>query len=133
MKQREILAGSPSLETSDAASIRFFRAAIQTFTQPVQWPKKNPEENCAADIDAQGVTEFVADSGIVLGVNRDVMSDEKIGQRRRHERALNQAPAKSRRALAASHHRHRLLHQPANECCRSEEHTSELQSPCNLV
>src|SRR5256885_6754641 len=27
----------------------------------------------------------------------------------------------------------RITFHPANDCCRSEEHTSELQSPCNLV
>src|SRR5256885_11146238 len=49
---------------------------------------------------------------------------------RRHLRVLLLRPA------AGHHRRHRLADQPAGDqigAARSEEHTSELQSPCNLV
>src|SRR5256885_10054051 len=48
----------------------------------------------------------------------------------RSQRFLRDARRQRRQRCDVSRHLERLVHQPS---VRSEEHTSELQSPCNLV
>src|SRR5256885_7644849 len=66
-----------------------------------------------------------------LPISHDRGLEGPRGQRRRPRRGLCRAPPQSRRnrPRQAEHARVRLR----RDDDRSEEHTSELQSPCNLV
>src|SRR5690242_5838502 len=65
-------------------------------TPATEPPKYQTEENCAAAIYTTGIPKFIAQPGVVGGVYRHIASEQKVRHRHRHERSLQNAPAKAR-------------------------------------
>ena len=71
------------------------RVGARLIPPPVESPEKEAEDYCAATIYAAGITQFVTQPGVVLGVDCHVAPEEQIRHRHRHERAMQNTTAKA--------------------------------------
>ena len=75
-------------------------------------PEEEAEKEGAATVDAKSIPQFVGQTGVVLGVNADIVAGEQVGQGHRHHGSLDQTAGKTSRL--------RVAFEPAGDAMKQE-------------
>ncbi len=90
-------------------------AAVALAAPAAEAPEVKSEKRRATTIHAESIAEFIAQAGIVLGIDGDVVAGHQVGQRHRHQRPLDQSPGKTGRMRVALEQTGNAMEQDADD------------------
>ena len=84
-------------------------------------PEKEAEEEQSADVHAEGVAEFISETGIIAGIDGNVVAHEQVWHGHGHQCALEQAALEARRLMAALQRDGNPVQGPPNHGCDEQK------------